>query len=382
MRFLVTLAALLGCSTASPPEVVEPAGDEVTIFVPGIKGSFLETPEGERVWLNASDLLSSGDRSLALPPGGDDRFGPLRPNGVLTKFRVFPFASAEVYLPWLELGHDRLPGFLPLAYDWRRDAREAVLELAQRVDALAAKHGDRLRVNLVGHSLGGLIALTYVRYGSGDPAKGITWAGAAHVKRLVLAGAPFGGSPSFLSDILRGDPTGKNVRLLAPEAMASFVSSFELLPYPGTFLVAREGAELLLHRAGAPLPLDVRDPATWESVPAARRPAAATLAASRVFREGLLDAPAAPAPPADLRVLVVAGTGRDTTGRVLLARGAEIDSADFHASPVVAGDGRVPESSCLPPAPLDYRVVKTAADHVGLLNDEAVQEEIVRFLGE
>jgi pimeloyl-ACP methyl ester carboxylesterase len=370
VRRVFLLLLTVGCYTSSPPEVKEPEGDEVTIFVPGIKGSFLETTDGERVWLNASDLLSSGGRSLALPPGGDDRFGPLRPNGVLTRFRVFPFAKADVYLPWLELGHDRLPGFVPFAYDWRRDAHEAVLALAQRVDELAAKN-TRLRVNLVGHSLGGLIALTYLRYGAGDPAKGVTWAGAARVKRLVLAGAPFGGSPSFLSDVLRGDPTGKNVRLLAPEAMASFVPSYELLPYPGTFFV---------DRAGAPLPLDVRDPATWESVPAARRPTSDALAASRVFREGLLDAPSAPKPPADLRVLVFAGTGRDTAGKVLLARGSEIDSADFQASPMVPGDSRVPEASCLPPAPLEYKVVKTPADHVGLLNDEAVQEEIVRFL--
>jgi pimeloyl-ACP methyl ester carboxylesterase len=365
------LAVVGGCHTSEPPEVVEPTGDEVTIFVPGIKGSFLETAAGERAWLEASDLLSSGDRSLALPPGGDDRFGPLEARGVLTRFTVIPFiASADVYLSWLELGHDHLPGFLPLAYDWRHDARETVRELARRIDELAAKRPG-LRVNLVGHSLGGLIALTYVRYGSGDPAKGITWAGARHVKRLALVGAPFGGSPAFLADILRGDKNGRNVRLLAAEAMASFTSSFELLPYPGTFFV---------DRAGAPLPLDARAEESWRNVPPERRPTAAALTASRAFREGLLDDAKAPAPPPDLRVIVVVGTGRDTVARVTLAKPDDVDTADFEASPVVPGDSRVPEAACLPPKPLDYTLVRTAADHVGLLDDEAVQDAIRELL--
>ena len=365
--------ALVGCRTFEPPEVVEPTGGEVTIFVPGIKGSFLETESGERAWLNASDLLSSGDRSLALPPGGDDRFGPLHPRGVLTRFQVFPLlASASVYLPWLEFGRDRLPGFVPFAYDWRQDARETVQALARRIDELAAARGGELRVNLVGHSLGGLIALSYVRFGAGDPAKGITWAGARHVKRLALVGAPFGGSPSFLSDILRGDTNGRNARLLAPEAMASFVSSYELLPAPGTFFV---------DRAGAPLALDAGNPEVWKDVPPERRPAASALAASRAFRDGLRSDATAPEPPRELSVLVVAGTGRDTVGRVTLSRSDAIDSADFPASPVVPGDGRVAESASRPPRPIgSCTFVTTGADHVNLLNDEAVQEAIRQLL--
>jgi pimeloyl-ACP methyl ester carboxylesterase len=365
------LVALGGCYTSEPPEVAEPGGDEVTIFVPGIKGSFLETECGERAWLDASDLLSKGDLSLALPPGGDDRFGPLHPRGVLTKFTLIPLvASASVYLPWLELGHDRIPGFLPFAYDWRQDVRESVLALSRRIDALAERRGGKLRVNLIGHSLGGLIAFAYVRYGGGDPAQGVTWAGARYVKRLALVGSPFGGSPSFLSDILRGDKNGRNVRLLAPEAMASFVSAYQLLPYPGTFFV---------DEAGKRLPLDASEAKTWEGVPPERRPTPSALAAARSFRQALV----APGPeaPHDLRILVVMGTGHDTTGQVRLTRKDEIDSADFASSPAVSGDNRVPEASCLPPVPSEsYALVKTSADHVNLLNDEAVQKAVLDFL--
>src|SRR5581483_10716512 len=136
MRWLLaalTLTLGAGCHTSAAPPVKEPESGEVTIFVHGIKGSFL---------LNASDLLSSGVRSLALPPGGTDRFGSLRPDGPLTRFTIFPLiATADVYLPWLEFGAERLPGFVPFAYDWRFDAHEAVLKLAERIDELAAKRG-------------------------------------------------------------------------------------------------------------------------------------------------------------------------------------------------------------------------------------------------
>ncbi|MBI3722959.1 hypothetical protein HY251_03240 [bacterium] len=375
MRVVGALACLLGalggCRTADPPEVQEPAGGEVTVFVHGMKGSFLVTEDGERAWLEASDLLSSGERSLALPPGGEERFGPLHPRGVLTRFTLFPvLATADVYLPWLEYGKERLPGFVPFVYDWRIDAREAVLSLARRIEALAAKRRGDLRVNLVGHSLGGLVALAYVRYGGGDPERGITWAGARFVKRLVLAGAPFGGSPSFLRDILLGDKIGRNVRLLAPEAMASFVPSYEILPQPGTFFVGGDGA---------PLARDVDDAKTWESLRPGRRPPAGALEARLAFRKALAASASAPEPPGDLAVLVVSGTGRPTIRRVLLARPDDLGSADFRSSPTTSGDGRVTEESSLPPGPLVYSVVKTPADHVGLLNDETVQEAIRSF---
>lgn len=379
-RLLVPTLALLvvtsGCYTSAPPDLVEPSGKEVTIFVHGIKGSFLVDERGERAWLSAGDLLSSGDRSLAVPPGGDDRFGPLRPDGPLTRFTIFPLiASADVYLPWLEFGARKLPGFTPFSYDWRLDAHEAVLGLAKRIDELAERRGGELRVNLVGHSLGGLIALTYVRYGGGDHAKGITWAGAKHVKRLALVGAPFGGSPSFLEDILRGDKNGRNEKLLAAEAMASFVTSYELLP-AGSFFVSGTTAS---NTNG--LMLDALQPGAWEFVPETRRPTPAMLEKARAFREALRETPDAPKPPAGLQVLVVAGVGRSTIGAVsvpLLDQG--IAAADFERSPRVDGDSRVPTDSCIPPRPLDYKMFKTKADHVNLLNDEEVQEAIRAFI--
>jgi hypothetical protein len=217
--------------------------------------------------------------------------------------------------------------------------------------------------------------MTYVRYGGGDPAKGITWAGAKHVKRLVLVGAPFGGSAGFLRDILEGDKNGRNEKLLSREAMASFVSAYELLPYPGTFFT-QEG-------------FNADEPQAWQALQATvpESGIAPILSARRSFREALRDDAKAAAPPADLKVLVVVGTGRATVDKVLVKAGTAVTlgtvsmlHADFDRSPTTSGDSRVTEKACAPPQPITFEKVTTDADHVNLLNDEKVQEAIRRFI--
>ncbi|MEZ0227709.1 MAG: hypothetical protein ACAI25_03735, partial [Planctomycetota bacterium] len=129
------------------------------------------------------------------------------------------------------------------------------------------------------------------------------------------------------------------------------------------------------------------DVKTWESVPAERRPTATMLEAALAFRSALLDEPTVAQPPSDLAVLVVTGTGRPTIGKVNSSRPRvgsgpfdSIETAHFESSPTVDGDSRVSMDACMPPKPLDYKVHKTTADHVNLLNDEGVQEAIRAFL--
>jgi pimeloyl-ACP methyl ester carboxylesterase len=339
--FLVALVSLLGC-TAAPPAVPSLSGDEVTLFVPGIKGSFLWTdgPEPERAWLSAGDVLSRGDRSLALPPGGTDRFGPLHPDGVLTRFTILPFVKEDVYLPWLEFGADHLTGFTPFAYDWRQDVRGTIEALGARIEDLARTRPG-LRVNLIGHSLGGLIAFEYARL---HPER---------LRRLVIVGSPFAGSWSFLRDLVEGDAVGRNTALLSADAMRSFPSAWQLLPPPGHLIASGASEEESLLASLIPDP-DARD---------------RLLAARRAFRADLARARALPP------LLVVVGTGRPTLAGIVL-RGT---TPDWDASPRAPGDGRVTDGSAQP-ANAKFELLRTAADHVNLLNDETVQVEIRRFV--
>lgn len=369
MRAAWTLA-LCAC-TAAPLRPPLPGGDEVTIFIHGIRGSFLVTEAGERAWLSVGDVLSGGERSLALPfPGQRPApvFGPLRPDGVMTRLTLAPLlVERDIYLGFLNFGMERLPGFLPFAYDWRVDAREAVKRLHETIEQLPAA-----RVNLIGHSLGGLVALYYLRYGGGGAAAGLTWAGAKRVSRAVFVGAPFRGAPAFLRDLLEGAPVGSNTRLVSREAAFTFATEFQLLPWPGRYFEDDT--------------LDAGDAETWRKngwgvfADAALRDDPAYLAqlqrmlsAQREFREALGDAPGE---PPEVRALSLVGEGHPTAARLLVRDGR----VNFDGSPTEPGDGDVPAASAMPPAPLACGRLSTRAPHAAMLNDRDVQEAIARFV--
>src|SRR3989442_6652700 len=146
MHRALALALLLCACTAPNLELPLPSGDAVTIFVPGYKASFLVTGQGERAWVTPGAAISKGDRSLALPFAGQQpqqTFGPLAPDGPLTRFTFFPgLFSIEMYLKWMQFGRDRLPGFIAFSYDWRQDIRASSSKLC----ALIGSTG-KVRVN-------------------------------------------------------------------------------------------------------------------------------------------------------------------------------------------------------------------------------------------
>ena len=79
-------------------------------------------------------------------------------------------------------------GFVPFGYDWRQDIRVTAAQLAAFIDRLASERAGRLRVNLIGHSMGGLVALYFLRYGSDVSAHAITWAGAKYIPARRVCG--------------------------------------------------------------------------------------------------------------------------------------------------------------------------------------------------
>jgi pimeloyl-ACP methyl ester carboxylesterase len=381
---VILLPALLSCVASFHP--VQPTGDEVTIFIPGYKGSFLVTdgePE-ERAWINPGAVLTSGRRTLALPFEGERTlpvFGPLHEDGPLTRLTLIPLlAEADIYKTWMDDASRTLPDFIPFGYDWRQDIRVPVARLAALIDRLQAGRTTPRRINLVCHSMGGLIALYYLRYGSDGAATAVTWDGARHVQRVVFAGTPFRGSPIAFRDLQTGTATGLNKALLSRDALFTFASVFQLLPASDDFLFS-SGDRLLNAR--------VSDPVVWISTgwsvfsdPTLRENLAYRLQLARMLSAHTEIVRAlgetTSAPPETLRTLVVVGTGRPTVSGLRLVDGR----VDGKHHLLADGDDSVPSANATPPSSLPYRRLDTGAIHAGILNDSSVRAEIIRFLHE
>ncbi len=337
MRWLLLLVC--ACSVAPRPDLPAPSGALATVLVPGYKGSFLVDEHGERAWLNPEEALSSGDRSLALPFEGErpsKTFGPLHPDGPMTKLGVL-FVHQDVYLGFLEFARGALPGVVAFGYDWRKDLRESARELCETIARLPVE-----RVDLVAHSMGGLVALHCLR------------SGAPKVRRVVFAGTPFRGGAQIMNDFLAGTSTGRDSALLSREALFSFPAAFQLLPPAGEFTDPeawlRGGWGVFADPA---LRANAAYRAQLDRMLAVHRESWAALEGARGTRD----------------TLAVVGTGRPTIAVVHPKDPEHPDRAD--------GDGSVLVTS----ATLEgAEVFQTRAEHAELLLDPDVQRAIARFL--
>ena len=370
------LVALAGCA-ATRIEVPPPSGEVVTVLVPGYYGSFLATDgdASERAWVTTGQLLSRGERSLALPFPGQrpsPSYGPLHPDGLLTRVGP-PLLATDAYATTLEFGREHLPDLVPFAYDWRQDIRVSAGQLCARIEQLVAQGGGRRTVNIVAHSMGGLVTLHCLLHGG---AGGRPWAAAEHVRRVVFVGTPLGGSPVVFDDLLGGTRMGRNRALLSAEALFSFPASFQLLPSGDDFL---EGGPA---GGGA---WEVFNPVLWRTQrwgPFADLPAnddaAYTAQLARLKQaHGELRASLKPNTAPPFALLLVVGTGRDTV-RGFRGRG----TLDVEHPLLADGDGSVLASNAIPPTDwvLPYQRFFSTAEHVALVSDEQVLQEIARFL--
>jgi len=359
----------MGCVSAQPV-LVAPSGEEVTLFVHGYKGAFLQTAEGQLAWLHPRQAFSSGDTSLALGFEGQrdfQRYGPLTVSGALTRLMVVPGLIQEtLYLPWLEFGRDRLPGFMVFAYDWRQDVRQTASALCERIESL----GPNRRVRIVAHSMGGLVTLQCLRHGSA--------AARAMVSHVVFVGVPFKGTPAPWDDLFLGNPTARNRALLSAEALLTFSSTWQLLPPTADFFFdsqrrptpvdAFSGEAWLKHGWGLFGEPELKDNAGYRAQLTARLEAHQGLWAGLGDEEG--EQPS-------WKSLTVIGTGRTTVSGFVANRDG---SFDFTQALTEDGDGTVETSRAMAPKPIRGPRVDTTAEHAVMLNESGVQAAIADFL--
>jgi pimeloyl-ACP methyl ester carboxylesterase len=278
---LALAVALAACSVPQRPDLarmyrvaaVSP-DDTPVILIPGLFGSKLrDRTTGDEVWPGAWDRVffsDYGDLALKFDPTtlevtrdnleaydiaeavlGKDFYGPIISTLVNSGgyVRATPGTRARP-------GERRLYLF---PYDWRRDNVEQARGLEALIDAIRKDYGDeQLRVDIVAHSMGGLIARYYLRYGPTDVLDGmpslISLYGTNRVRKLVLLGTPNFGAVSALHGYLAGEPIG--LKRMLPEVLATMPSGYQLFPHPL--------ANWLIDASGVGLPDELFEPATWQ----------------------------------------------------------------------------------------------------------------------
>jgi len=299
---------LASCSTTlKPPDLAGLYGKALeyhaidrnpVIVIPGILGSNLKDLEsGRLVWGAfergyANPKTPEGARLCALPMEIGTPLKDLRDevvtSGALTSLRIrllgLPLelnAYAQILGTLgaggyrdnaLYYGPDHFTCF-QFPYDWRRSNAEnaAMLhefileseayikeEMLERYD----KKIDRVKFNIVAHSMGGLVSRYYLRYGAAPlPADGtlpeLTWAGAERVKHLVMVATPNAGSAQSIEQLAFGLNLFPITRY-APAILSTFPSIYEMMPR------VRHGA--IVDKDHPESLVDFMDPLLWKEM--------------------------------------------------------------------------------------------------------------------
>lgn len=254
-----------------------PADQPPVVVIPGAFGSSLrDRRTGRELWpASNSKLLLGNYRELGLP---------------LDLETLEPDASqAEAYAVLREgLGRDFYGGVIETlervggyrrcrragppptvapcslyvyVYDFRLDTVRAARGLAALIERIRDEHADRgLKVDIVAHSNGGLVARYFIRHGTdGLPTKGAlqpSHAGAKAVRRLLLVGTPNLGTLQPVLSLIRGEEIG--LRRIPPEVLATSPGLAQMLPHPSV--------PWLIDLQGNPVDADLYDLATWREL--------------------------------------------------------------------------------------------------------------------
>lgn len=382
-RLAMVLVALFAAGCAGHSRPVPATPNRAVIAIPGYKGSVLEDENGTVLWITLRQALF-GDTPL------DRDVSTLHATGILKRVSVIPWLYGyNAYGEWLDSFGDRLPKdtlFVELAYDWRQDNVDAARVLSQKVEELHARGIDR--IDVVAHSMGGLVASYFLRYGAANPGGPETWAGAARIDSLVTIGAPFRGTVKMLRDFQRDSAVLFNTALLSAKSVRSFPSCYQLLP--------RRELRALRSPEGRTLDVDTFSEDLWKEQGwmSENGEIDERLAAGRAFSDALNNPSSSAAPQRRARILVIRGIGQATDascvlldsprGRLLCndeeARAANIPLGNFSDD----GDGVVTGlSSRAPDAFVEYgaELLNVTGEHAEMLILPAVQDRIARFLG-
>jgi pimeloyl-ACP methyl ester carboxylesterase len=404
--FALSLAALLcACASAPRPDLsrlyrpTDGATDTTpVILIPGVFGSKLRNKKtGREVWPGSlQDIAFSDYRDLAL------RFDPQTLQVLPDDLEAYDVADrvlgVDIYGPIIET-LERFGGYVRGAagtpavknqrryyvfpYDFRQDNTQHATALDRLIETIRRDYGDpALKVDIVAHSMGGLVARYYLRYGTTDVLKGepeqVTLYGTERVRKVILLGTPNLGSVSSLHAFITGEPVGFG--RIPPEVLATMPSGYQVFPHPLlTWLIDAQGQAL--HD-------DLFDPETWKRygwslhdpavqarmASAAEKGSAESLAAAQRFFAFRLErarrflwALSTPEPATPIRYVLFGGDCSLTPARLALEKEGEklltrlspkeirrpVAGVAYEDLMLEPGDGRVTKPSLLARETLD-----------------------------
>jgi hypothetical protein len=255
-----------GRTEADPPPV---------ILVPGAQASRLVDTAGQPVWPGrpVSFLNRNAFRRLSDPlaPGAS-----ADTETIIASDIIRGVLGKDFYGGMVESLEQRVcgPCVLPDAigpdtrcilfpWDWRLDLMAAAGQLNRVIDRLRQARGEPdLKVDLVAHSAGGIVARYFIRFGGRDvldtpPERvHVDFAGASKVRKAALIAVPNNGTHFGLRLMMRGDQVG--LVKLHPELLTVMPGAYQVLPHPDQ--------EWLIDNDGRPVGRDLYDIETWREL--------------------------------------------------------------------------------------------------------------------
>ena len=168
-------------------------------------------------------------------------------------------------------GNDHFTCF-QFAYDWRRDISESAAQLAQYIEEKDAytrqqyleKFGienPNIKFDIVAHSMGGMVARYYLRYGNQPLADDgslpvLTWEGARRVGRVFIVGTPNLGSTQAIKEMKEGLRLAPPMPKFPAAVVGTMPAAYQLFP-------RSEDMPLVYEDCSRP---DVLSPQTWQEL--------------------------------------------------------------------------------------------------------------------